>query len=83
MKKLRFTILLIISALGMTSVNAQDSKSNIAITLERTACFGTCPIYTITILENGDVLYDGKDFVAVKGGQKTEIDPETVAFKKK
>ena len=37
------------------------------ITLERTRCFGTCPAYKLTIMEDGTVLYDGEDFVRVKG----------------
>jgi len=78
MNKLKFTILLIITMLSMAAVNAQDAKANVAITLERTACFGTCPIYTITIYENGDVVYDGKNFVEVMGEQKSQIDPAIV-----
>ena len=37
------------------------------ITLERTACFGTCPIYKLEIFADGQVVYEGKDFVRRKG----------------
>jgi hypothetical protein len=77
MNKLKLTILVLISILGVASVNAQD-KSSVAITLERTACFGTCPIYTISIFDNGDVIYKGDKFVDVVGEQTSQIDPETV-----
>ena len=50
--------------------NAHDTK-DVVITLERTACFGTCPVYSLTIQGNGTVIYEGKDFVEVKG--KAEI----------
>ncbi|MBA3874106.1 MAG: hypothetical protein H0X30_33650 [Anaerolineae bacterium] len=80
MHKLKFAILLIISILGITSVAAQDNKANVAITLERTACFGSCPVYTITIYDNGDVVYNGQKFVDVMGEQTSQIDPATVAL---
>ena len=48
------------------------------ITLERTACFGTCPIYTVSIDENGRILYNGLDFVTATGEQTAEIDPQQV-----
>ena len=77
MNKLKFAVLVIVSLLGVASVNAQD-KSGVAITLERTACFGTCPVYTISIFDNGDVIYKGDKFVDVTGEQTSQIDPETV-----
>ena len=80
MKTLKFISLLILFALGMASVNAQDSKSNVAITLERTACFGTCPVYTVNILEDGTVIYEGQDFVSVTGKQTAEIPAESVGL---
>ena len=48
------------------------------ITLERTACFGTCPIYTLKIYADGKVEYEGQDFVTVKGSQTGSITPEQV-----
>ena len=50
----------------------------VAITLERTACFGTCPVYTVTIYTDGTVVYNGTQFVDVKGEQTSSIDPATV-----
>ncbi|MEM7119399.1 MAG: DUF6438 domain-containing protein, partial [Chloroflexota bacterium] len=50
----------------------------ILITLERTACFGTCPIYTVSIDENGRILYNGLDFVTATGEQTAQIDPQQV-----
>ncbi|OGO18690.1 MAG: hypothetical protein A2Z02_00150 [Chloroflexi bacterium RBG_16_48_7] len=45
----------------------------ILITLERTPCFGTCPVYSLKISGNGAVVYDGKDHVKLKGVQETTI----------
>lgn len=80
MNKLKFAILMILCMLGVASVHAQENKPNPVITLERTACFGSCPIYTISIFENGDVIYNGEKFVDVTGEQKSQIDPATVAL---
>jgi hypothetical protein len=76
--KLKYLSLVLFCILGVASVNAQESESPVVITLERTACFGTCPVYTITILEDGTVNYEGGDFVDVTGKQTSELTPETV-----
>ena len=79
MNKLKFAILMILGLMvGVASVNAQENKGNPVITLERTACFGSCPMYTVSIYENGDVVYNGEKFVSITREQITQIDPETV-----
>jgi len=52
--------------------------SDLVITLERTACRGTCPIYKLTIEGNGNVIYEGQDFVQVKGRQRASLSPEQI-----
>ena len=71
--------LLILMVFAVSSVSAQGAESNPAITLERTGCHGTCPIYRVAVLEDGTVIYDGENFVSVTGKQTSEIAPETVA----
>jgi hypothetical protein len=80
MNKLKFISLLIIFVLGAVVVTAQDSEAKVAITLERTPCFGGCPIYTVTIFDDGTVIYNGTRFVETTGEQTSEIDPETVTL---
>jgi hypothetical protein len=48
------------------------------ITIERTACHGTCPVYSLSIFQDGKVEYDGLDFVQVKGKQTGSITPDQV-----
>jgi hypothetical protein len=60
-----------------TAAQAPASSAPI-ITLERTACHGTCPVYTLSIFQDGKVEYDGLDFVQVKGKQTGSITPEQV-----
>jgi len=45
------------------------------VTLERTACFGFCPMYKLTIYGDGRVVYEGNRFVKVTGTRTTRISP--------
>jgi hypothetical protein len=49
-----------------------------AVTLERTPCFGTCPVYTVAISRDGKVEFDGKNHVADSGQATATIPPEQV-----
>ncbi len=57
-----FFILFYIKGAPFTS-NAKE----VVIKFERLPCFGSCPIYNLTIYGNGLVIYEGVDFVDVKG----------------
>ena len=48
------------------------------ITLERTACFGVCPVYTVKMQGDGAVTYDGLQFVRVPGAHAWTVDPAAV-----
>jgi len=50
------------------------------ITLERGPCFGTCPIYKVTVASDGTVTFEGFNFVKTKGKATARIKPED--FKK-
>lgn len=54
------------------------SIANAEITLDRTACFGSCPDYSLTIYGNGTVIYEGRNFVAVTGKQSATIPEQDV-----
>lgn len=49
-----------------------------AVTLERTPCFGRCPVYSVAITKSGLVRYEGKRFVADSGSESARIDPSAV-----
>ena len=49
------------------------------VTMRRTMCYGTCPVYSLELYEDGTVIYRGEKFVAVTGTWKVSIDPERVA----
>ena len=53
---------------------------DVAITLERRACFGTCPVYSITVEANGLVGYEGTAHVSVVGSDTGSISSEQMAL---
>ncbi|MCS7074347.1 MAG: DUF6438 domain-containing protein [Bacteroidia bacterium] len=59
-----------------TSKSTQGGETNkkpVVLGLERTGCKGTCPIYKMTILEDGTVNYNGKMFVKNVGNFTKKI----------
>jgi hypothetical protein len=50
-----------------------------SISLQRTSCLGSCPIYTVTIDARGMVTYEGEQFVRVVGRRTAQIDTSIVA----
>jgi hypothetical protein len=64
--------------LSAVAISAQATTPGVAITLERGACFGTCPMYSLTIYDDGTVVYNGDRFVEATGEQTWQMDPETV-----
>lgn len=55
-----------------TIVNDTKIKS---VLMGRSACFGTCPSYTIEVFENGTLIYNGKSYVDQKGFYEKKINP--------
>jgi len=48
------------------------------ITLERSACFGACPVYKLTIYDDGKVEYEGHEWVKRKGKAQGQITKEAL-----
>ena len=76
-------------ALGMTAcgsrtpVPAQQSgapteAAPLAISLQRTPCFGTCPVYTIAVSPLGVVTFEGRAQVQLIGTATAQIPPRRV-----
>ncbi len=53
--------------------------ADFSVTLERTACRGICPVYTLTVKADGQVQFDGAENVASPGICKDTIDVAAVA----
>lgn len=52
-----------------------DSK--VAITLERTGCFGSCPSYSVTVSTEG-IAFDGRGFVVAAGKHTDSVNADEV-----
>ena len=58
---------------------AQEVPADFLITLNRTSCFGACPVYSVSIDANGNVTYVGTKFVRIEGRQTDRIPLSRVA----
>ena len=74
----RPVLVLPVSLLVLFAYSQNQPVLQPVITLERTACFGTCPVYKLAIYPDGSVVYDGKEYVRVKEVQNYRIDAGAV-----
>jgi Domain of unknown function (DUF6438) len=58
--------------------SSQSVTSAPAITLERTPCFGSCPVYTISVSPSGEVQYEGRAHVRQLGAATGKVPRERV-----
>jgi hypothetical protein len=58
--------------------DASDAATAAAITLERTACFGECPVYRIAVSPAGRVTYEGSANVRRIGTANAQIAADSV-----
>ncbi len=57
---------------------ADADPSLVQITLSRSACYGTCPSYSVQIRGDGSVIYRGENNVLVTGEQRWTLPPEHI-----
>lgn len=80
----RRAILCMLGAIALTACAPvaapayEPTEGPVEISLERTACFGFCPVYTVTINGEGEVVYQGRAFVNVVGERRATISREAV-----
>jgi hypothetical protein len=76
--RLWFALLL---GVGAAPALAQEPEfpPDALIRLQRTSCFGPCPIYTVTIDARGTVTYEGERSVRIVGRRTAHIDKSIVA----
>jgi hypothetical protein len=65
-------------AAGCQAASYSHELGSFSITLERTACYGICPVYTVTIHGDGRVEYSGEQYVDIPGPQKARIPPQNL-----
>ena len=71
-------ILGVLLAVGCHSIAHPRNLRSVSVTLKRTACYGTCPVYTVAIHGSGLVEYFGEWHVDVPGPQMGRIPPGRV-----
>lgn len=69
---------MILLVLLASAVSIQPAQPKVEITLSRTACFGTCPEYTVAMTDDGTVTCNGKKSVRIAGVHTWKIDPSAV-----
>lgn len=81
-RRLALALLVGLGACGPRApqVPAPDSAStaNSAVTLERGPCFGTCPVYRVSLAGDGTVGFVGTRFVSRMGTDTSRVAPEVV-----
>jgi Domain of unknown function (DUF6438) len=65
-------------ALADSSVPQAPVASSVMLSLERTACYGRCPIYTVTVLRDGTVQWEGRQFVKTTGEATAKLPAATL-----
>ena len=65
-------------ATGAERLDRSSSAPGSAVTLERTACFGSCPVYRISVSPAGLVSYDGRADVRQTGTATAQIPSQRV-----
>jgi Domain of unknown function (DUF6438) len=68
---------------GYAQMTVAAAASNAAITsvvLHRTACYGTCPVYSVEVRSNGEVRYSGEQHVKVEGRRTAQISADEFDF---
>ncbi|QLH48032.1 MAG: hypothetical protein HWD58_21990 [Bacteroidota bacterium] len=54
-------ILFLVISLACVGMQAQSKNKYNEFIIERSACFGKCPVFQIRLFQNGDVYYKGKN----------------------
>jgi hypothetical protein len=79
--RFRIVLLVVLASLVAPRTYAGDragDSSRAWINIERTACYGTCPQFTLRIAADGGVVYDGKRFVMRRGVAERRLRPAEV-----
>ena len=67
MRHITFLLIFLISSCSKLSKHTTKNQKELIISLEKTACFGTCPVYKIKIYNSGKATYEGLKHVEKTG----------------
>ena len=84
MKWHHMILLVVLMACGSSKKSTESKdrkeKKELIISLERTACYGTCPIYRMEIFSDGSAFYHGERFVNNIGNFEFTVTKETINY---
>ena len=63
---------------GLAEQASDNPDESIEISLERGMCFGTCPVYSVTLYGNGTISWVGNMYVETIGNASGYTDPTLV-----
>ncbi len=66
-------ILVFILSLFSCRATKEEMDTSVVISMQKTKCFGACPVYTIDIYESGMVYFNGKENVDKIGEFKIRL----------
>ena len=58
--------------------NSNNLPDSLVARIQRTACFGRCPIYTLSVYESGYVDYNGEKWVEKEGIYEAKVSQEVL-----
>ncbi len=67
------------SLIASCSSIAPSIDSETLVKMKTSACYGECPIYTVVVKRNGELNYQGLEYVSVKGSKSAILSKESVA----
>jgi hypothetical protein len=81
---MRSSLLILCGLLGVVGCKSMPEVTQAGpvsplVSLERTACFGQCPIYVVSVATDGAVTFVGERFVRVTGTAKGQLSREVLA----
>ena len=76
--KFAIAFLVLLYALHAVAQDEHKCADDVVITIERSSCFGSCPIYSAKIYADGRVVYVGKEYVKETGERRFKIAPERI-----
>ena len=56
---------------------SEMKKEDILISMKKGACFGSCPVYTLSIYDGGYAHFEGKNYTDKNGSWLRELDKKT------
>lgn len=60
-------------------VQVDRSTDDLNLTLKRTACFGTCPVYTLSVFGGGSARFEGLAFTDVEGIAESRLSDDQMS----